>query len=52
MPSPCGEYLGVITQLQNWQDYLREIRRILDSQPVKVPGFGIPVVSESAPGCG
>ncbi len=47
-----GAYLGAITQLQNWEDYLREIRRILDSEPVKAPGFKIPVVGESARGCG
>ncbi len=43
-----GEYLGAITRLQNGEDYLREIRRILDSEPVKAPGFKIPVVGESA----
>jgi len=47
-----GEYLGVITQVQNWDDYLREIQRLLDSEPVRPPGFKIPVVSEPASGCG
>jgi hydrogenase-1 operon protein HyaE len=46
-----GEYLGVITQVQNWDDYLREIDRLLASEPVKAPGFKIPVVSEPAHGC-
>jgi hydrogenase-1 operon protein HyaE len=46
-----GEYLGVITQVQNWDDYLREIQRLLDSEPVRAPGFKIPVVSEPASGC-
>ncbi len=47
-----GQYLGVITQVQNWEDYLREIRRLLDSQPVRAPGFKVPVVSETVSGCG
>lgn len=46
-----GEYLGVITSVQNWDDYLREIKKILDSKPVKAPGFKIPVVSQPASGC-
>ena len=44
-----GEYLGVISQVQNWDDYLREIQHILDSDPGRPPGVGIPVVTE-APG--
>jgi hydrogenase-1 operon protein HyaE len=46
-----GGYLGVITQVQNWDDYLREIRQMLDSEPVRAPGFKIPVVSEQPGGC-
>lgn len=46
-----GEYLGVITQVQNWEDYLREIDRLLASEPVKAPGFKVPVVSEPVQGC-
>ena len=46
-----GEYLGVITQVQNWEDYLREIQRLLDAEPSKPPGFKVPVVSEATQGC-
>ena len=46
-----GEYLGAITRVQNWEDYLREIRSLLDSEPVRAPGFKVPVVSEPARGC-
>ncbi len=46
-----SDYLGAITRVQNWQDYLREIQKFLDSEPVKAPGFKIPLVSESAHGC-
>jgi hydrogenase-1 operon protein HyaE len=41
-----GQYLGVITQVRNWDEYLLEIERLLASQPVKAPGFKVPVVSE------
>lgn len=47
-----GEYLGVITQVQNWDDYLREITRLLASSPTRPPGFRVPVVAESSHGCG
>jgi len=47
-----GQYLGVITQVQNWDDYLREIQGLLDSAPVRAPGFRIPIVSEQPGGCG
>lgn len=43
-----GEYLGVITQVQNWDDYLREIERLLQSEPTSAPGFTIPVVDASS----
>ena len=46
-----GQYLGVITQVRNWDDYLHEIRRLLDSEPVRTPGFKIPVVSEPVNRC-
>ncbi len=46
-----GEYLGAITQVQNWDDYLREIERLLASEPVRAPGFKIPLVSESVSAC-
>lgn len=43
-----GKYLGVITQVQNWDDYLREIERLLQSEPTSAPGFAIPVVDASS----
>lgn len=46
-----GEYLGAITQVQNWDDYLREIGALLDAPPKRAPGFKIPVVSEPSRGC-
>lgn len=46
-----GEYLGAITQVQNWDDYLREIQQLLDSEPTRTSNFKIPVVSESSQSC-
>ena len=33
-----------ITKVQNWDDYVREISRILTLEPRPDPGIGIPVV--------
>ena len=40
-----GQYLGAISRVQNWTDYIVGINAILQSQPQEAPGFGIPVVS-------
>lgn len=42
-----GEYLGAITRVQNWQDYLTQIAELLDAAPRRRPGFAIPIVEES-----
>lgn len=39
-----GAYLGVITGVQNWTDYLQTIQSLLDSEPSRPPGFKLPVV--------
>ena len=39
-------YLGAITGVQNWSEYLEEIQSLLQAEPTSPPGFGIPVVSE------
>jgi hydrogenase-1 operon protein HyaE len=44
-----GEYLGAITQIQNWDDYLREIEQLLQADPARAPGFAIPVVADNSP---
>lgn len=43
----AGGYLGAITGIQNWDDYLREIQMLLSAQPTRPPAFKIPVVSAS-----
>ena len=40
-------YLGTITGVQNWSDYLRQIENLLSKKPGRTPGFKIPVVSDS-----
>jgi hydrogenase-1 operon protein HyaE len=41
-------YLGAITRVQNWGDYLAEIERLLGAEPLHVRGLGIPVVTAAA----
>ena len=41
------KYLGTISQIQNWSDYLVEIERILNETSSPLPGFPIPVVNEA-----
>lgn len=46
-----GRYLGAITGVRNWRDYLHEINELLAGEPVQPPGFGLPVVNNSVGGC-
>jgi len=44
-------FLGAITRVQNWSDYLGEIERLLGAEALHIRGVGIPVVaSEVVPG--
>lgn len=43
-----GEYLGVITGIRNWQEYLQETARILASEPSQPPGFDLDKVCGGA----
>ncbi len=38
-----GEYLGVISQVQDWGYYLEEINQILASEPSKPPRVVVPI---------
>lgn len=40
-----GRYVGAISRMQDWSVYLAEIERLLNTEPSKVTGFKIPVVS-------
>ena len=43
-----GEYLGHISRVQDWNDYILEINKLLTSAPKATPGIGIPVVQASS----
>lgn len=38
-----GRYVGAIDGLRNWDEYLGEMRRLLDAEPTRPPTLGIPV---------
>jgi hydrogenase-1 operon protein HyaE len=40
-----GEYVGTITRIQDWSDYLETISGLLVAAPKRPPGFKIPVVT-------
>ena len=40
-----GEYVGTITRIQGWSDYLETISGLLVAAPKRPPGFKIPVVT-------
>lgn len=40
-----GGWLGTISRIRNWQEYIEEITGILRAEPRRPPGFKIPVVS-------
>ena len=40
-----GEYVGAITRIQDWAEYLDRIGELLVAAPRRAPGFSIPVVS-------
>lgn len=46
-----GEYLGVITGMQNWQEYKVEFENLLKATPSKPPAFEIPVVAGANSHC-
>jgi len=41
-----GEYVGAISRIQDWADYLEQISELLVAPPRRAPGFGIPGVTE------
>jgi hydrogenase-1 operon protein HyaE len=40
-----GEYVGAISRIQDWADYLSKITVLLSSPGRRAPGFSIPVVT-------
>ncbi len=49
-----GHYLGAVEGLRNWDEYVKEVARLLDSEPSRPPTIGIPVKAGGAAdaGCG
>ena len=40
-----GEYVGAITRIQDWGEYLDKIAELLVAAPRRAPGFSVPVVT-------
>lgn len=40
-----GEYVGAITRIQDWSDYIEKISALLVAPSSRPPGFSIPVVT-------
>lgn len=40
-----GGYLGAITRIQNWPEYLHDINELITADVRRPPGFRIPVVT-------
>lgn len=47
-----GEYLGVISRVRDWADYMREIPEILAREPCEPPPFKLPGGNGAAPTAG
>lgn len=45
----AGEYVGTISRIQDWADYLEQISGLLEAPARRAPGFAIPVVTETTP---
>jgi hydrogenase-1 operon protein HyaE len=43
-----GDYVGSLTRIRDWGDYLDTISGLLLSAPRRPPGFSIPVVMETS----
>jgi hydrogenase-1 operon protein HyaE len=44
-----GRYVGAIDGLREWQVYLDELSRLLESEPTRPPAVGIAVTAEGGP---
>lgn len=43
-----GDYVGTISRVRDWSDYLQQVGKLLAAPARRPPGFAIPVVTESA----
>jgi len=44
-------YLGAITRVRDWGDYLSELDRLLAAEPTRPPTLGVPIVEERSHAC-
>ena len=43
-----GQYVGAIDGLRDWQDYVDEMKRLIDAPPSRPPSVGIAVTAAGA----
>lgn len=43
----AGKYVGTVTRIRDWAEYLDLITELLEARPSRPPGIGIPVVATS-----
>jgi hydrogenase-1 operon protein HyaE len=41
-----GQFVDMISRVQNWDEYLNQIRIILTKEPTRPPSIGIPVATQ------
>lgn len=46
-----GKFLGTISRVQDWNDYILKINELLTSETKATPGIGIPIDQPSAQSC-
>ncbi len=46
-----GEYLGAISRVQDWNEYIIKINDFLTSDPKKIHSIGVPIETASASSC-
>jgi hydrogenase-1 operon protein HyaE len=46
-----GEYLGAISRVQDWNEYIIKINDFLTSGPKKILSIGVPIETASASSC-
>jgi hydrogenase-1 operon protein HyaE len=47
-----GRYVGAVDGLRDWQDYLDELSRLLESEPTRPPTVGVTVTATQAGSAG
>lgn len=45
-----GRYVGAVDGLRNWEEYVEEVQRLLESEPTRAPTIGVAVKSTGAAG--